>query len=215
MARGGARGPYRAGRQRRAEIIDAAVEVFADRGFRAGTIKDVADAVGLTPAAVLRYFSKEELLTEVLQHWNEQQRDVAANEAGLAYFRGLRNLMTFHLEHRGYLELYLTFATEASKSEHPAHEFMYARYASSIATMQRKLREAIRRGEVAPMDEATVVYEASCMHAVLDGMEMQWLLNPRVDLVGLVGEYVDQAINRWRAGARAQSVPAPAGAWPD
>lgn len=202
MVQAGARGRYRAGVQRQAEIVAAAVEVFANRGYRAGTIKEIADIVGITPAAVLRYFSKDELLTEVLRHWNVQQRWVTERGGGLAYFLALKELMRYHVEHRGYLELYLTFAVESSDAQHPAHRFMFERFGSSIATMRRNLREAARLGEIAEMNEAATAYEASCLYAILDGLEVQWLLNPEVDLVGLVGEYIDQAIERWRGGVR-------------
>ena len=203
--RAGSRGPYKAGLRRRAEIIDAAVEVFANSGYRAGTIKDIADLVGITPAAVLRYFSKEELLMEALRYWDERQSWVRVEKKGLAFFRELAGLMRDHIEHRGLLELYLTVATEASGPEHPGHDFIRSRFASSNATMQRKIREAVSLGEIPTMTDATVLYEASCMYAMLDGLEVQWLLNPNVDLGGFVAEYVDQAIARWKSGAEASA----------
>jgi AraC-like DNA-binding protein len=57
------RGLYSTGVRRRAEIVAAAVRVFGVRGYGAATIKEIADEVGVSPAAVLRYFRKEELLT--------------------------------------------------------------------------------------------------------------------------------------------------------
>jgi len=209
----GARGPYRPGLKRRAEIVDAAVKVFATRGYGAGTIKDIADEVGITSAAVLRYFTKEELLTEALSYWDARQSWVRTQKEGLAFFRELRGLMSDHIEHRGLLELYLTVSTEASGSEHPAHDFILSRFASSNATMQRKLRDAVRLGEIPAMSDAAIVYEATCMYAMLDGLEIQWLLNPRVDLVGLVGEYVDQAIARWKSGVTVGTSFAGRDAW--
>jgi AcrR family transcriptional regulator len=49
--------------QSRAAIADAALTLFAERGFEATTVADVATQAGVSPATVARYFpSKESLL---------------------------------------------------------------------------------------------------------------------------------------------------------
>jgi AcrR family transcriptional regulator len=201
------RGPYSAGVRRRAEIVAAAVRVFGVRGYGAATIKEIADEVGVTPAAVLRYFSKEELLTEVLREWDRQQPFVSEAAPGLPAIRAFVDLMRYHVEHRGFLELYLTFATEASDATHPAHAYMRARYGRTIAQIRGRIVEAVELGHVARMDDATLDYEAACFLAILDGLEIQWLHNPRIDLPALVGEYVEQSIARWGRGTRAAVAP--------
>lgn len=56
-------------RQRRQQILDAAVEVIAERGLSETRIADVARRAGASPALVLYYFvSKDRLLTEALSH---------------------------------------------------------------------------------------------------------------------------------------------------
>ena len=46
----------------RAAILDAARQLFADRGYDGATVRDVAAMAGIDPAMVIRYFgSKEEL----------------------------------------------------------------------------------------------------------------------------------------------------------
>jgi AcrR family transcriptional regulator len=206
------RGPYTAGVRRRAEIVAAAVRVFGVRGYGAATIKEIADEVGVTPAAVLRYFSKEELLTEVLREWDRQQPFVSEAAPGLPAIRAFVDLMRYHVEHRGFLELYLTFATEASDGTHPAHAYMRARYGRTIAQIRGRIVEAVELGHVARMDDPTLDYEAACFLAILDGLEIQWLHNPRLDLPALVGEYVEQSIARWSGGTRA-AVPPGSASW--
>jgi AcrR family transcriptional regulator len=54
-------------RERRREILEAAVRVIADRGICETRISDVADRVGASSALIIYYFdSKDELLTEAL-----------------------------------------------------------------------------------------------------------------------------------------------------
>src|SRR3954452_23736417 len=53
--------------ERRAEIVRAALEVIAERGYRGATLGAVAERVGLTQQGLLHYFpTKEALLIAVL-----------------------------------------------------------------------------------------------------------------------------------------------------
>jgi AcrR family transcriptional regulator len=55
--------------RRRAELLAAALKLFAARGFRGTTIQDIAVETGTAPGLVYHYFrSKEELLGAVMQH---------------------------------------------------------------------------------------------------------------------------------------------------
>jgi AcrR family transcriptional regulator len=69
-APGGAVSPRpRLSRQRRLEILGAAVEVIAERGLCDTRVADVAKRAGASAALVLYYFeSKDRLLTEALTH---------------------------------------------------------------------------------------------------------------------------------------------------
>lgn len=52
--------------QKRRAIVDGAAEVFAEKGFVAGTTKDIAAKVGLSQPAIYHYAkTKEELLREI------------------------------------------------------------------------------------------------------------------------------------------------------
>jgi TetR/AcrR family fatty acid metabolism transcriptional regulator len=61
----------RAGVDRRRQILDAAVRVFARRGFHACRVSDVADEAGVAYGLVYHYFrSKEEVLdTLFVERW--------------------------------------------------------------------------------------------------------------------------------------------------
>src|SRR5215207_342602 len=124
------RGPYRTGIRRREQIVATAIRVFGEYGFAGGSIRTIADRVGVSHATLLQHFgSKEGLLTAVLQEWD--RRTVQASltgVVGLDYFRRLPEVMTAHLGSRGLLELFTTIAAEASNPTHPAHVFIQRRY---------------------------------------------------------------------------------------
>jgi AcrR family transcriptional regulator len=53
---------------RRAQIIEAALRVFAQKGFVRATNKDVANEAGITPGLIYHYFkSKEALLQAIIE----------------------------------------------------------------------------------------------------------------------------------------------------
>ncbi len=63
------RAPWRRRKQARpAEITAAALEVFADHGFAAAKLDDIADRAGVVKGSIYRYFSsKEELFRAVVR----------------------------------------------------------------------------------------------------------------------------------------------------
>jgi AcrR family transcriptional regulator len=55
-----------AGEERRRQIIAEAIRCFAAKGFRGTTIRELAGAVGLTEAALYRYFESKEALYQAI-----------------------------------------------------------------------------------------------------------------------------------------------------
>lgn len=193
------RGPYKNGLQRRSQIIQHATEVFAAHGFAGGSLREIADRVEVTPAALLRHFGgKEDLLVEVLKHWDEHQIENENHRFGLEYFESLREITRYNMEHRGFLELYITLGMEATDPEHPAYPFIAERQLRTLDSFRVNLRRAVERGEIPPMGEGTIESESRILLALFDGLAVQWLLVPDVDLTEVIGGALDSAIARWK-----------------
>jgi AcrR family transcriptional regulator len=197
------RGPYKRGIERRRLVVATATEVFGEHGFRGGTLQHVADRVGGTPAAVLKLFgTKEKLLIAVLEHWGAVASEIVAHgTVENAYLDGFKSLMTYHMAHKGLLQLYTTMAAEASSPEHPAHEFMTERYRATLEDMRGRFRTSSLGGHLRRMSEEEVAHEAECLLAVLDGLEIQFLLSPAFDLERSFSAYVDKVLERLRPPA--------------
>src|SRR5690606_34890934 len=99
-----ARGAYRKGIEKREEILRLALEVLAREGYRGTTIRDVADAVGLSQTGLLHYFgSKDELLTAVLRRRDEIDSE---DEEGLSVAERLIRTLRHNATVPGLVMLY-------------------------------------------------------------------------------------------------------------
>ena len=59
--------------ERPREILDAALRVFAERGYRTTRLEDVGEAAGVTKGTIYHYFAnKEELLLRAIDHYHER-----------------------------------------------------------------------------------------------------------------------------------------------
>jgi AcrR family transcriptional regulator len=205
------RGPYQKGIRRRREIVDAASRIFARYGY-GGSLRQIANDVGVTPAALARHFgNKYGLLQAVLTHWEDDDAHHFDGARGLEYFRRLPGLMTYHTTEPGLIELLLTLATEATDPQHPARDWAVERYQGVVNLGIRYLREAIELGEVGPMDDDQIEIEARGVFALMDGMQLQWLLDPSLPVVHMFEVQLNTVLERWVRGAKvaAPQVAAP------
>lgn len=173
------KGSYAKGVAKREEILRTALDVFARQGYRGTSLRELADAVHLSQAGLLHYFdSKEELFAEILRVRDETDWETFADTGSAA--DTMIAVMRHNAAVPGLVQLYATISSAAAEPSHPAHEFFVERY--------RLLREAIAEsvtarqaaGELdAQLDPAKV---AAILLAVADGMQVQWLLDPELDL---------------------------------
>ncbi|MFH8251419.1 TetR/AcrR family transcriptional regulator [Microbacterium sp. B2969] len=184
------RGEYAKTRARKVAILDAALEVFAQSGYRSGSIRDVATLVGISEAGLLHHFpNKVKLLEAVLEHRDDQARTFVPMDApdGAETLRGLVDLAAYNASVPGVVELYCTLSAEATSPDHPAHEYFIRRYdytRSSIANAFRRLGEAGRLSvDVDPVRAAISTI------ALMDGLQVQWLLDR--DVVDMAQELAD------------------------
>src|SRR5215467_11061868 len=84
---------------RRNQILDAAITVFAAKGFERATIKDVAKEAGIADGTIYNYFhNKTALMLSIFDRLNESdQRDEDFSKFTAADFRGF---MKAYLRHR-------------------------------------------------------------------------------------------------------------------
>ena len=71
-------------RARREQIVEAATRVFAQKGFRRATTREVAREAGISEGTIYNYFEdKDALLMAILQRLNETERRAEDFEEGM------------------------------------------------------------------------------------------------------------------------------------
>ncbi|WP_221359075.1 TetR/AcrR family transcriptional regulator [Streptomyces beigongshangae] len=92
--------------RRREAILRAAYELFADRGFEATTIADIATAAEVSPRTVTLYFpSKLELALSEFDSFADRLRGaVRSREAGLTTLDALERWLREEMAHRSDLD---------------------------------------------------------------------------------------------------------------
>jgi AcrR family transcriptional regulator len=201
----------------KALVLEAAVDLIGEVGFTALTMTQVAERAGLSPSGVLHHFpSKEDLLTAVLAHRDQRDRTMFTAEDDLTawdLYAGLVRLTSYNVAHPGIVRLFVSVTAEAVDPRHPAHDWMVERYANVHESFVRALIRGQADGSVRA--DAPVELLARQTAAVLDGLQLRWLLDPHgVDLVADVTAYaegvkrswgieraVDPGLDRGRAGA--------------
>ena len=186
---------------RRDEIVRAATDVFAERGYRGGSLAAVAERVGLTQQGVLHYFaSKEALLVEVLRRRDEIDT-ATLFPAGGAHLAHIVRLVAFNVTQPGLVQSFTVLSAESVTESHPAKEFFTERYRTLRSDMTRKF--AAELGDPGPSG-LTAEQSATLLIAVMDGLQQQWLLDPEaVDMPSLVSALAD-VLRGAPAAARSQ-----------
>ena len=184
----------------RQQVLDTALVMFARQGYRATSLRDIAARSGITHPGLLYHFpTKEALLMAALERRDEV--DGVEEDDGVVEFANLDGRAL--LEHlvagaaknaakRGLVELFASLSVEATAPDHPAHAYFVARYSSLRATLVRGLEELAAAHELRQGVVPTVA--AAHLIALMDGLQIQWLLDADTDMAGALAGYVNSLL---------------------
>ncbi|MFI9509623.1 TetR/AcrR family transcriptional regulator [Nocardia sp. NPDC052566] len=176
--------------ERREAILQAAMEVIAERGYRGTSLAAVAERVGLTQPGLLHYFpSKELLLVGVLEARDRWDTAAFPAESESSWrIAQLEQLVEYNAVRRGIVQTFMALAGESVTGDHPAQEFFQNRYGNARAAIADILRNEF--GDRLP-GGLTPERAAPLLVAVMDGLQTQWLLDPEaVDMPTAFRDFV-------------------------
>ncbi|WP_395244853.1 TetR/AcrR family transcriptional regulator [Agromyces sp. MMS24-K17] len=178
------RGSYAGTPARRQAILQAALEVFAVSGYRGGSMRDIAERLGMSHTSLLHHFrTKSDLLAGVLELRDQEAEElIGAPSPGADRLRGLVRLVEHNQAVPGIVELFCVLSAEATSPEHPAHGYFRDRYERVVAFVEDSLAVMAAAGEL--HEGVSPAVEARAIVALTDGLQLQWLLDrDSVDMV--------------------------------
>lgn len=172
------RGEYAKSAARRQEIVAAALQVFSEAGYHKGSIRDVAERVGLSQAGLLHHYPAKHLLLEAVLDWRDQDalsRMGAELPQGIAMLRALVDLAEHNETTPQVVELHVTVSAEAATQDHPVHQYFVRRYAMVLKMTTDAFEHAAERGQLTPGVDCRSA--ARNLVALMDGLQGLWLLD--------------------------------------
>jgi AcrR family transcriptional regulator len=143
-------------RARREQIVEAATRVFAEKGFRRATTREVAREAGVSEGTIYNYFEdKDDLLMAILHRLNETERRVEDFEEGTATdFRGfleeyLRRRMSLIWENR---EVFRVGLSEMLVNAELRELYLRQVVEPTMRMAEENFRSRIDQGEVRETD---------------------------------------------------------------
>lgn len=171
-----------AGERTRDRILDAAVEVFSTKGYRAGSLDDIATIAGVTRGSLIYHFgNKQGLLTSLLSRRDSEVQIMQKSEFDVGenltreLLATLRRRSPAIREALDEMKLAHMLEAEASDATHPAREWAALRSARIRAHFASRYVATFAAQEQSGVDAGSL---AAVTLAVIHGLETQWLMDP-------------------------------------
>jgi AcrR family transcriptional regulator len=183
----GRRGSYAKGVARRQEILDRAIDVFAERGGYGTSLRSIAQAIGVSHAALLHYFdSREQLLLAVYEPAEAKRNADPSVPKPTSAVDVMTIAATANVGVPGLVELYSTLVASSLEVSNAGGR---AYFTSRFDQVRRDLTDRLRAEQASGQIRADVDPEqiAALLVAASDGLQIQWLLDPSVRLQETLG----------------------------
>ena len=197
--------------ERREAVLRAAMSVFGQRGYNKGGLVEVAEQASMTHAGVLHHFgSKEALLIAMLRYRDGEEAAGVPGRAqteGPAFLGHMLDTVAENTRRPGVVQTYAVLSAESVTEGHPAQDYFRDR----ISVLRDKIASVLAEVTGREPADSDVRDDASALIALMDGLQVQWLLDPdAVDMPRIVEKVLDELVDRLRTGRPAPSFRRPA-----
>ena len=168
-------------------IIAAAGKLIGEKGYYGTSLKDIADAIGMSQPGLLHYIGNKERLLSLLVTDNYDQEGTPADFAksglpgsdpeGMLFPAYLRFLVRYNESRRSLLQLYMVLETESFSEGHPLHDYFenrpkyvwehYSQYTLKLPP------------EIGGWENMRAIVRKSL--EAMDGIQLRWTRKPPVD----------------------------------
>jgi AcrR family transcriptional regulator len=185
------------------QIVSTAVEQIAEVGFHKMSIADVAAASGISQSGLLHHFpSKVALLAAILEQRERDDNAFLFGDGtvplGWDAFEALVPLTARNSTRPEWVGVFVRVSAEATEPDHPANEWLRDHYSSARAWLGDAVEQGKESG-VIRADAPTELLVGNTI-AVLDGIQQQWLVDRRIDMVSQVSAHIAGLRVCWELG---------------
>lgn len=147
--------------RRKAEILEAAANVFAENGFHRSTIKDIAEAADIAEGTIYNYFgSKDDLLISLID-WLadlEKRREMYAQLLDVDFRQAFHSFLLQRLSViREYNTLLMAVLPEVIIVPHLRELYQQKVMMPAIHDLEAHLRARVERGQIEKVDVPMVI----------------------------------------------------------
>lgn len=173
--------------QKRHDILLAASEVFGKKGTSNATLEEIAEKVGMTRAGLLHHFgSKKALLLEVIKFRDTNDLEELEHKRmpeGAELFRHLIDTVRLNVSRPSIVRTFITLSSESVTDDNPGREYFAKRYDDLRSEIEDALI-ALAKEKKATINIAQAEQASCAIIGLMDGLQLQWLLEPnKVDLI--------------------------------
>lgn len=169
-------GPVLSKHQTKEKILDAALEVFSEKGFHSATVDEIAERAGLGKGTVYRHFANKETLFNELVRIRLKELE----ERAWLVFDGHDDVLTMI---RKYLQIYFEFFDRNQglyrliNQERPelgehVQDLYFRKVMKRAPLLKKKIYEASQQGVLKDVDFQTVFYGVM---GFIHGVIQKWL----------------------------------------
>src|SRR3954452_2551950 len=177
----------------RARVLAAAMRALAANGYQGSSLASIAADAGLTVPGLLHHFpSQNDLLVALLEERDrrEEGRNHLEDARGFEALDRLLALAERNKRTPEGVRAFTVLVGESVGAEHPARRWAQERYPRFQSDIADALRRGVEDGQVRPDADLDAV--AAEIVAMLDGLQVQWVLNPsRIDMTYVLAHYFD------------------------
>ena len=145
--------------ERRTQIIEVAIDLFASKGFKGATTRAIADAAGVSEAIIFRHFAtKEDLYDAIITHTVEKRLSLWEQDKVLLEGSGdlrtlLRNFAHDYIQCNRQDTTFIRLMMYSALEDHKFREKFIEIYRSPhLRAIHRAIDRGIRQGIYRPVD---------------------------------------------------------------
>ncbi|HUY77878.1 MAG TPA: TetR/AcrR family transcriptional regulator [Ktedonobacterales bacterium] len=192
--------------ERRNQILEAALNVFARKGFDEARMEDIATESGVSKGGLYLYYKSKDALIEALLRsmfsveLHGMQARLAKGESATARIQSLTHTMTSLMERMSVVApVMLEFYAIAARRE-SVRVFLSDALQQFRDVFAEIIRDGIARGEFRGVNADAA---AISLIALYEGMALLWFMTPRAIPKG----YGEEAVSLFLVGLNAPTTP--------